>query len=175
MTGVAQAVVDKAVRLHHDWYMSNSLNSSCSPKREDITLVLRNFNYPLPNAITSPSKPTVKFNPVVSTSSPSSIPTHGASFSSVDEATSIPRSSDASVSSNNSNEVGPSTSRYQPTDTNTSTSSSSYCDTRTNRDDDDDGGSDNMIDAYVDFTEFYNNYFKHKAEGTLPEYLEPIF
>nr|CAI5842970.1 unnamed protein product [Callosobruchus analis] len=60
LTGVAQAVVDRAVRLHHDWYMSNSLNHPCTPKREDITLVLRNFNYPMPNAITSPSKPTVR-------------------------------------------------------------------------------------------------------------------
>nr|CAH7721580.1 unnamed protein product [Callosobruchus chinensis] len=65
LTGVAQAVVDRAVRLHHDWYMSNSLNHPCSPKREDITLVLRNFNYPMPNAITSPSKPSVSFNPVI--------------------------------------------------------------------------------------------------------------
>lgn len=64
LTGVAQAVVDKAVRLHHDWYMSNSTNNSCSTKREDITLVLRNFNYPLPNAITSPS---LTFNPIVGT------------------------------------------------------------------------------------------------------------
>ncbi|CAG9862657.1 unnamed protein product [Phyllotreta striolata] len=65
LTGVAQAVVDKAVRLHHDWYMSNSLNNSCSPKREDITLVLRNFNFPLPNAITTPTTPSVTFNPIV--------------------------------------------------------------------------------------------------------------
>nr|WMZ41604.1 TAB1 protein [Altica viridicyanea] len=67
LTGVAQAVVDRAVRLHHDWYMSNSLNNSCSPKREDITLVLRNFNYHLPNAITSPTTPSVTFNPIVTT------------------------------------------------------------------------------------------------------------
>lgn len=56
--------MDKAVRLHHDWYMSNSINHSCSPEREDITLVLRNFNYPLPNAITSPTTPSVTFNPI---------------------------------------------------------------------------------------------------------------
>ncbi|KAJ3642345.1 hypothetical protein Zmor_025140 [Zophobas morio] len=58
LTGVAQAVVDKAVRLHHDWYMSNSnSDKSCSAKREDITLVLRNFNYPLPHAIKTPTTP----------------------------------------------------------------------------------------------------------------------
>ncbi|XP_060527969.1 TGF-beta-activated kinase 1 and MAP3K7-binding protein 1-like [Cylas formicarius] len=53
LTGVAQAVVDKVVRLHHDWYMSNT--ASGMPKREDITLVLRNFNFPLPNAAKSPA------------------------------------------------------------------------------------------------------------------------
>ncbi|KAJ8941837.1 hypothetical protein NQ318_005120 [Aromia moschata] len=62
LTGVAQAVVDKAVRLHHDWYMSNSMNHSCTPKREDITLVLRKFNFPFPNG-RSPTTPTVAFNP----------------------------------------------------------------------------------------------------------------
>lgn len=56
LTGVAQAVVDKAVRLHHDWYMSNSnSDKSCCAKREDMTLVLRNFNYPMPRAIKTPS------------------------------------------------------------------------------------------------------------------------
>ncbi|KAK9877293.1 hypothetical protein WA026_017685 [Henosepilachna vigintioctopunctata] len=44
LTGVAQAVVDKIVRLHHDCYMSNP---STLKKREDITLMLRNFNFPL--------------------------------------------------------------------------------------------------------------------------------
>ncbi|KAL3268698.1 hypothetical protein HHI36_007801 [Cryptolaemus montrouzieri] len=44
LTGVAQAVVDKIARLHHDCYMSNS---SSIKKREDITLMVRNFNFPL--------------------------------------------------------------------------------------------------------------------------------
>lgn len=61
---MAQAVVDKAVRLHHDWYMSSSMSHSCIPEREDITLVLRNFNYPLPNGIKSPTTPSVTFNPI---------------------------------------------------------------------------------------------------------------
>nr|AEE61412.1 unknown [Dendroctonus ponderosae] len=67
LTGVAQAVVDKVVRLHHDWYMSNSCNKSRTPKREDITLVLRNFNFPMPNALKSPTKPTVQFSTTVLT------------------------------------------------------------------------------------------------------------
>lgn len=65
-------MVDKVVRLHHDWYMSNSFNPSCTPKREDITLVLRNFNFPMPNAMKSPTKPTVQFNTQVITNTNSS-------------------------------------------------------------------------------------------------------
>lgn len=67
LTGVAQAVVDKVVRIHHDMNMSNSQNSSKSGKREDITLLVRNFNFPLPNALKSPSGQSVHFNPIVQT------------------------------------------------------------------------------------------------------------
>lgn len=66
-------MVDRVVRLHHDWYMSNSFNPSCTPKREDITLVLRNFNFPMPNAMKSPTKPTVQFNTQVITNTNSSM------------------------------------------------------------------------------------------------------
>ncbi|CAG5076916.1 Similar to Tab1: TGF-beta-activated kinase 1 and MAP3K7-binding protein 1 (Mus musculus) [Cotesia congregata] len=67
LTGVAQAVVDKVVRIHHDMNMSNSQNSSKSGKREDITLLVRNFNFPLPNALKNPSGQSVHFNPIVQT------------------------------------------------------------------------------------------------------------
>lgn len=65
LTGVAQAVVDKVVRIHHDFNMSNSTSSS--GKREDITLLVRNFNYPLPHALSSPTANCVRFNPIVET------------------------------------------------------------------------------------------------------------
>lgn len=67
LNGVAQAVVDRVVRLHHDWYMSNSVNDNCTSKREDITLIVRNFNFSLPNAIKSPTNPSVTFNSTVFT------------------------------------------------------------------------------------------------------------
>ncbi|XP_057652313.1 TGF-beta-activated kinase 1 and MAP3K7-binding protein 1-like [Diorhabda carinulata] len=141
LTGVAQAVVDKAVRLHHDWYMSNSINHSGSPKREDITLVLRNFNYHLPNAITSPTTPSVTFNPNVSTNTVSD------------------RYSSASSVSTGNNEKSNSTNITKTSDT------SSIEDTRI-----DDGiGADQKIEAYVDFTDFYRNYNKGKLNGTLPD------
>ncbi|CAH1171098.1 unnamed protein product [Phaedon cochleariae] len=99
LTGVAQAVVDKAVRLHHDWYMSNSLHPSCIPKREDITLVLRNFNFHMPNAITSPTTPTVTFNPVVTANSLSDQSDYSATSTTMNNSNITTRTSDTTSSS----------------------------------------------------------------------------
>jgi TAK1-binding protein 1 len=48
LSGVAQAVVDKVARNHHDAFIANS--EKCQ-QRDDITLLIRNFNYPMPNAV----------------------------------------------------------------------------------------------------------------------------
>lgn len=66
LNGVAQAVVDKVVRLHHDAFMtsSDSRKQLCQ-KRKDMTLLVRNFNYPLPNAVSSPTSGT-QVNPLAS-------------------------------------------------------------------------------------------------------------
>lgn len=71
--GVAQAVVDKVVRMHHDAYMTGppEIKTLCK-KRGDITLLVRNFNYPL--AINSPSR-TGPYNPL-SPPTPARIPSH---------------------------------------------------------------------------------------------------
>lgn len=55
LTGVAQAVVDKVVRIHHDTYMRGTMGAvpTCH-KRGDITLLVRNFNEPLPCCHQSP-------------------------------------------------------------------------------------------------------------------------
>lgn len=120
--------------------MSNSVNASCAPKREDITLVLRNFNYPLPNAITSPTTPSVPFNPAAATNRTSTV---------------------VSIQNNNATNTLNSTSRT----TNTTSSSSCYA-----KVENDDGlGTDQKIESYVDFSEFYKNYYKAKENGTLPE------
>ena len=57
LNGVAQAVVDKVVRRHHDKFMLSvdAATKELCQKRDDITLLVRNFNYPLPNAISSPT------------------------------------------------------------------------------------------------------------------------
>lgn len=144
MTGVAQAVVDRAVRLHHDWYMSNSINNSCSTKREDITLVLRNFNFPLPNAIKSPS---VTFSPLFAINN--NVPSANNTLTSV--------------------AVGGDT--YRDTNTSTirtnDTTSSSSCYSRTQSDC---GlGPDDKVEAYVDFSEYYRKVEIMRQNGTLPD------
>lgn len=72
LTGIAQAVVDKIGRIHHDVFMSNHLSREINhpppagcPKgrRDDMTLLLRNFNFDIPNALHSPSVPASIFQP----------------------------------------------------------------------------------------------------------------
>lgn len=60
LTGVAQGVVDKIVRIHHDVFMNGT--SPASQKRDDITLLVRNFNFPMPNAMNSPTNPQVRYS-----------------------------------------------------------------------------------------------------------------
>ena len=61
LSGVAQAVVDKVARNHHDAFIAN--REKCQ-ERDDITLLIRNFNYPMPNAVGSSSNPgTATSNP----------------------------------------------------------------------------------------------------------------
>ena len=56
LNGVAQAVVDRVVRIHHDSYIGGTpdVKHICQ-KRGDITLLVRNINYPLVNAMNSPT------------------------------------------------------------------------------------------------------------------------
>lgn len=53
LAGVAQSVVHKAVQLHHDTYMQKTqhMEDDTIGAREDLTLQVRNFNFPMPNAI----------------------------------------------------------------------------------------------------------------------------
>ena len=57
LNGVAQAVVDQVVRLHHDTFMTASVEArrrACQT-RDDITLIVRSFGHPLPNAMSPTS------------------------------------------------------------------------------------------------------------------------
>lgn len=52
MPGVSQAAVDKVAQLHHDSYMHKTqVEESPFINREDITLLVRNFNVAMPKAI----------------------------------------------------------------------------------------------------------------------------
>ncbi|KAK6171338.1 hypothetical protein SNE40_019549 [Patella caerulea] len=75
LNGVAQAVVDRVVRKHHDAYMTghDRLKLVCQ-KRDDITLMIRNFNYPLAGAATSPTMTRANHVSVPYNNRPSNLP-----------------------------------------------------------------------------------------------------
>ncbi|XP_067007511.2 TGF-beta-activated kinase 1 and MAP3K7-binding protein 1 [Anabrus simplex] len=152
LIGVAQAVVDKIVRIHHDVYMSGSTTpngqSRVGGQRDDITLLVRNFNYPMPNALSSPTSAVVHFNPVVTMVSSSS---WGAG-----EETSTTENSLTDATTTN-------TTDDQNNDTSTTESSSDLFPPRPNPLD-----RNSRIEPYVNFSDFYANVEKARLEGTLP-------
>lgn len=142
LTGVAQAVVDKVVRIHHDVNMSNTQNTMITSKRDDITLLVRNFNFPLSHALKSPTSQSVRFNPVVQTA-PISIPDNE-DLSSISTGITDENFDDASTTeTSTTSDIYPSGARI--TDPNA------------------------RIKPYVDFSEYYENVEKRRKEGTLPE------
>lgn len=144
LTGVAQAVVDKIVRIHHDVNMSNSESAQTSGKREDITLLVRNFNFPIPHALTSPTAPSVRFNPIVETV---------ASSATFGDDQSQHLTLGTAVTEDN---FGTSTNE-------TSTTSDLYPANSKPID------RNAKITPYVNFSEYYENVNKRRTEGTLPE------
>lgn len=140
LTGVAQAVVDKVVRIHHDVNMSNTQNMMTTGKRDDITLLVRNFNFPLPNALKSPTGQSVRFNPVVQTAPIGMLDNDD--FSSTD--------------------TGMTEEKFDTSTTETSTTSDLYPPGRM-------AERNTRIKPYVDFSEYYENLEKRKQEETLPE------
>ena len=113
-----------------------------SGKREDITLLVRNFNFPLPNALKSPTAPSVRFNPNVQTNSL------------------LTQNTDSSIESDvDSLQENRSSSTYE-----TTTTSETYGNETKSRE-----KQDSRIKAYVDFSEYYTNVEKRRKEGTLPD------
>ncbi|XP_014485131.1 PREDICTED: TGF-beta-activated kinase 1 and MAP3K7-binding protein 1-like [Dinoponera quadriceps] len=139
LTGVAQAVVDKIVRIHHDVNMS----TLTSGKRDDITLLVRNFNFPLPHALKSPTSQSVRFNPVVQTAPIRTIPDNE-DFSSTG--------------------TGITDDNFDTSTTETSTTTSDMYPPNARITD-----RNAKIKPYVDFSEYYENVDKRRQEGTLPE------
>ncbi|KAG5328227.1 TAB1 protein, partial [Acromyrmex heyeri] len=144
LTGVAQAVVDKVVRIHHDINMSNTQNTMTTGKRDDITLLVRNFNFPLPHALKSPTnRPdhSVRFNPVVQTAPINMLDNEDLS------------STSTGVTDDNADS----------STTETSTTSDLYPPGARMAE------RNARIKPYVDFSEYYENVEKRRKEGTLPE------
>lgn len=52
MSGVSQSAVHQIVQRHHDSYMREE-GEATFENRKDITLLVRNFNFPMPNSINS--------------------------------------------------------------------------------------------------------------------------
>lgn len=180
LNGVAQAVVDKIVRIHHDTYMtgSNEVKRLCQ-KRGDMTLLVRNFNYPLPNAISSPTgggryhpvsvpfyqpRPNVPMSVAIPTQLPIVPPTGSPDASSPSTPTSYPQQSMETPTPTSStpphNFLTPMerTNTSQETFTSTNSTQSSeearfpsrfYQTTKLVLDE------DGKIEPYVDFSEFY--------------------
>lgn len=145
LTGVAQAVVDKIVRIHHDVNMSNTQSTLTSGKRDDITLLVRNFNFPLPHALKSPTSQSVRFNPVVQTAPVRTIPDNE-DFS----------STGTGITDDNFD--------TSTTETSTTTTTSDMYPPNARITD-----RNARIKPYVDFSEYYENVEKRRQEGTLPE------
>lgn len=139
LTGVAQAVVDKVVRIHHDINMSNLQSTVTTGKRDDITLLVRNFNFPLPHALKSPTNQSVRFNPIVESAQITTMPENEYSSTSVTE-----ENSDFSTTETSS------TSDMYPSGAKSTNKNS-------------------RIKPYVNFSEYYENVEKRRREGTLPE------
>ncbi|KAG8233344.1 hypothetical protein J437_LFUL010894 [Ladona fulva] len=191
LTGVAQAVVDKIVRIHHDGYMSavapgspasasGPLNFNKSPsvqytKRDDITLLVVNFNFRMPNALRNASmsgissstagllkqvtsvapssarSSSVHFNPIIT-----SIPPANSYSSSSSSATTS--SSTTHPGENDSNEgEGAATNQESSSDT-SSLEGQIVAPVDKNR----------RINAYVDFSEYYEKAKRACEEGKAP-------
>lgn len=53
---VAQSVVDRVKRLHHDVFVSGHQRAPLCTSHEDMTLLLRTFNYPLADGPLTPTQ-----------------------------------------------------------------------------------------------------------------------
>lgn len=119
--------------------MSNLQSTITSGKRDDITLLVRNFNFPLPHALRSPTNQSVRFNPIVESAPITTIPGNDYSSTGITE-----ENSDFSTT-----ETSSTSDIYPPGARSTNRNA--------------------RIKSYVNFSEYYENVEKRRREGTLPE------
>ena len=170
LNGVAQALVDKVVRIHHDSFMmgNHEIKSRCH-KRGDITLLVRNFNYILPNATGTPTGGgrCLPVSVPYYTARPSlpptvNIPAPGAPDSSASDEQSTPVASasppatqnNTNTETNTTNDSRTSTGTYSTTNSTQSSEETRFHSRFYQREKlvlDEDG----RVEAYVDFSDFY--------------------
>ncbi|XP_026215024.1 TGF-beta-activated kinase 1 and MAP3K7-binding protein 1 isoform X1 [Anabas testudineus] len=56
LEAVAQSVVERVKRLHHDVYVSGRQRAAYCSRHEDMTLLIRNINYPLADGALTPTQ-----------------------------------------------------------------------------------------------------------------------
>ncbi|XP_033106084.1 TGF-beta-activated kinase 1 and MAP3K7-binding protein 1-like [Anneissia japonica] len=186
LSGVAQGVVDKVLRIHHDTYLQNNIRAKFCDKRDDITLLVRNFNFPLGNALkqvaaTSSYRPvTVPYNeskiqdhpptlyipspaPQPSDTTPTLMPapTSPVSSSPVSSPQASTIESHDSLPSDQDRSSSPSTQNTNSSGDNDSKSNMVSCIINTissKEESEEEPDADGMIKPYVDFTDFITKY-----------------
>lgn len=156
LAGVAQSVVHKAVQFHHDTYMEKTqhMEGAAMGAREDLTLLVRNFNFPMPNAIQKrPSQ--VRFDAEVKHRTLVSTMNSGHSSEGSQECVTP---TNASINSNNSSIAGL-VGRPLFTRADRGSNGSSN---RTN----------DRIKPYVDFSGFAEQVERARQMGTLPKNID---
>lgn len=58
LEAVAQSVVERVKRLHHDVYVSGRQRATYCSQHEDMTLLIRTINYPLADGVLTPTQGT---------------------------------------------------------------------------------------------------------------------
>lgn len=56
LEAVAQSVVERVKRLHHDVFVSGRQRATYCSRHEDMTLLIRTLNYPLADAALTPTQ-----------------------------------------------------------------------------------------------------------------------
>lgn len=205
MEAVCQAVVDKTMRIYHE----HCITTSKAPWRNSRnTLLIRNFNFPLPNGVipklstlkkyyfhnnsinnnymlnilnnkipvsnVDSSEGRVRFNPIIQSRSPTMTneesdfdhyTTESSEVQDISSNTNTNSIRDDSESQYDENLVSTMTSQFSQNSDFPSNALSTYTNSRM-RD------KNKKIQAYVDFSQYYQNFEKLKTNGTLPAFMK---
>ncbi|XP_022253680.1 TGF-beta-activated kinase 1 and MAP3K7-binding protein 1-like [Limulus polyphemus] len=157
LVGVAQAVVDKVVRIHHDRFVSGGEEARRCERRNDMTLLVRKFNQPFPNPLGSPLRPV---SPLMGLHSPSDISQFKTGLS-----VNVNPTVETSVYSVYSEAASATVTYSTHTETSSSESSSPFQSSKHSLPLDSDG----RLLPYVDFSSYFQLVEEAKLQGHLSE------